>query len=267
MFGFNYNQMYERIEALKVNNTSSKITLEFCANPEAVDMTIKDWLKNNSFTKINPETKNNIYISGKERVFQYTVSIDLVTIYAYYKEGEVTNASIKSKLSMAGAKDAEKYGIEIYELLKLINALSVKNGLSYNTFTFENSKYNIESFKEDWEKICYHQNRECAQHSLTYCLLTFMGAACLILAISLIPDSILSDELFINNMNMRGSGILLLGGVLRLYIGCRLSFKLAFIALKTSEKKPAILAIIINILLVAACIFTLIFKIIGIINN
>ena len=89
----------------------------------------------------------------------------------------------------------------------------------------------------------------------------------MILAISLIPDSILSDELFINNMNMRGSGILILGGVLSLYIGCRLSFKLAFIALKTSEKKPAVLAIIINILLVAACIFTLIFKIIGIINN
>ena len=266
MSGFNYNKMFERFESLKVNNTSSKITLEFCANPEAVDMTIKEWLIINNFTKINPETKNNIYISGKEKVFQYRVSVDLVTIYAYYK-GESTNASIKSMLSMTGAKDAEKYGIEIYELLNLINALSIKNGFSYNTFTFEDSEYNIESFEEDWEKLCYHQNRECAQHSLTYCLLTFMGASCLILAISLIPDSILSDELFINNMNMRGSGILILGGVLSLYIGCRLSFKLAFIALKTSEKKPAVLAIIINILLVAACIFTLIFKIIGIINN
>lgn len=262
MFGFNYNRMNERIGSIKYHNTSSKITLEFCANPEAVDMTIKDWLKNNNFTKINSETKNNKYINGKEKTFQYTVSIDYVIIYAYYG-GESTNVSLKSMLNLPGAEEAEKYGIEIYGLLKLINNLSLQNGFEYNTFTFENSEYNFENFEKDWINICEYKKRECAQRALDYCLISFAGAAAFIFGKSIIPELLSDETMILHDKNLRASGITLFAGGLFLYIGCMMSLKYAFVAVKTNQKKLAILAIVINILLVAACIVALIFTILG----
>lgn len=233
------------------------ITLEFCANPEAVDKIIRDWLADNNFEDRSVKREISKFVNDKYRNFEFTVSIDAVVIYAYY--GKKTSTSLNRMINDTGVNDAESYGIEIYNLLKKINNLSTQNGFIYNTFTFENTEYDFDGFEEIWRNKCNQKKLEASQTALDGCVISFMGAAALLFGMISIPKDMLDNNT--TAYNLLADGLFILLGIGFLFLGFMMTMGFVRVALKTPVKTRAILAIIISILIILAILCTLIFTI------
>ncbi|MBQ9232895.1 MAG: hypothetical protein IJ167_02515, partial [Lachnospiraceae bacterium] len=114
---------------------------------------------------------------------------------------------------------------------------------------------------EYWSELCLQRKQECGKRALDYCAVGFLGTAALIWGIRRVLEVYLGENMFSYPNPSTECGILLLSGVLFLFVGCKMSMGYALVALKTTARKKAVLAIILNFLFLIASVAVLIITI------